>query len=295
MNTVTQPDSTQLGTGLPLRIGIVLGDVGKLNVAVLKYLVVHLNTLQHAFEFEFLSPPPNNPMIRLLNRECVVSRQTCRSMAPAFHQQMLTHIAASQNSYRLVDQTSSEDFVIIAMNRFDDNYSSMREGRVQVMALGYWDRHMAPPSIYEFVITLLLRQAVGFAAPSFSKSIHFGTKGCLFDFTSGLYDARYKSLQGYVCRTCRERLQSDGFAGSTGELTSVLAMKWLGRLDDPLCPAGIAAKLGYNLFLTKGITPTFWEAIRTQLRDEGTKEVVKIVGTIILAGILLWLGLEKSN
>ncbi len=40
----------------PKRIGILLGDMGKFNrnIPVLKYLVLHMNTLQKTFEFEFL-------------------------------------------------------------------------------------------------------------------------------------------------------------------------------------------------------------------------------------------------
>jgi hypothetical protein len=41
---------------------------------------------------------------------------------------------------------------------------------------------MAPPSIFEFILMLLLRQAASFRAPALSKSTHLGTKGCLFDF-----------------------------------------------------------------------------------------------------------------
>jgi len=38
----------------PTRVGVVLADLGKLNVIALKYLITHLNTLQHCFEFEIL-------------------------------------------------------------------------------------------------------------------------------------------------------------------------------------------------------------------------------------------------
>ena len=31
----------------PTRVGVVLADLGKLNVKALKYLVLHLNMLQH--------------------------------------------------------------------------------------------------------------------------------------------------------------------------------------------------------------------------------------------------------
>src|SRR2546429_6754616 len=118
-------------------------------------------------------------------------------------------------------------------------------------ALGNWERHMAPPSILEFIVVLLMRQAASFAVPSLSKSLHLGTKGCLFDFTSELTEARYKALQSFVCSTCRSRMQESGAVHLADDTTHVLDFSWLGATSDPHCPAGIVAKLGYDLFLTK--------------------------------------------
>jgi hypothetical protein len=38
----------------PIRVGVILAELGKLNVIALEYLIVHLNVLQHCFEFEIL-------------------------------------------------------------------------------------------------------------------------------------------------------------------------------------------------------------------------------------------------
>jgi hypothetical protein len=35
------------------KIGILLGDLGKFNASVLKFLVLQMNTLQQTFEYEF--------------------------------------------------------------------------------------------------------------------------------------------------------------------------------------------------------------------------------------------------
>ncbi len=71
-------------------------------------------------------------------------------------------------------------------------------------------------------------------------------------------------------------------------------MRWLGKLDDPYSPASIVSKLGYNLFITQGIKPTLRETIRASLRDEGTKEFVKLIFAVILSALLLWLGLKPK-
>ena len=152
---------------------------------------------------------------------------------------------------------------------------------------------MAPPSILEFIVALLMRQAAGFVVPTLSKSLHLCTKGCLFDFTSDLTEARYKALQSFVCSTCRSRIQESGAVHLADDITRVLDFNWLGIPSDPHCPAGIVAKLGYDLFHTKGIQPTFWENIRSVLRDEATKEAIKLVFAILLAALLLRIGLKE--
>lgn len=45
--------------------------------------------------------------------------------------------------------------------------------------------------------------------------------------------------------------------------------------------------------LTRGIEPTTWETIRSILRDEATKEIIKLVFAILLAALLLRLGLKE--
>ena len=124
------------------------------------------------------------------------------------------------------------------------------------------------------------------------ESNHLGTKGCVFDFTEYLSEARYKALQSYVCSVCRQRFQKVGAGFVADEIVRVLDTKWLGRLGNPNSPAAIVKKLGYNLFLTKGFQPTWRERVLAGLRDAGVKEVLRLAANLLLAGLLLWLGLK---
>ena len=277
----------------PTRVGVILAALGKLNVTALKYLIVHLNTLQTSIEFEILSPNPEDELLVTLGEGKVVDRDKCRSMLPDFRERMNRFIAAEQKTYDLADQSFPDNFAVISLAKFSDEHYGLKEKHIHVQAWGNWERHMAPPSILEFIVVLLMRQAASFAVPSLSKSLHLGTKGCLFDFTSELTEARYKALQSFVCSTCRSRMQESGAVHLADDTTHVLDFSWLGATSDPHCPAGIVAKLGYDLFLTKGIQPTFWENIRSILRDEATKEIIKLVFAILLAALLLRLGLKE--
>ena len=278
----------------PARVGVILADLGKLNLSALKYLIVHLNTLQHSIEFELLAPNSNDPFLVALSHEKVADRDKCRDMLSSFRDRIVQQFDHERKEYDLADASLPANFVVVSLAKFSDEHYGLKAGPVQVQALGNWERSMAPPSILEFIIVLLMRQGASFVTPSLSKSVHLGTKGCLFDFTADLGEARYKALQSFICGDCRERMHGAGAVNLASDLEHMLDLKWLGEPSDPHCPAGIVAKLGYNLFLTKRIEPTRWETFVSVLRDEGTKEFVKIVFAILLAAILLRLGLKGN-
>jgi hypothetical protein len=278
----------------PARVGVILADLKNLNITALKYLVVHLNTLQSSIEFEFLAPAPDDPVLFLLGQKEDVDREKCRGMLPSFRERIIRQFEQEQAEYDLADRSLPTNFAVISLAKFSDEHYGLKSGPVQVQALGNWERSMAPPSILEFIVVLLMRQAASFVVPSMGKSFHLGTKGCLFDFTADLGEARYKALQSFVCSVCRQRMKEAGAVNLADDLTRVLDLKWLGAPSDPHCPSGIVAKLGYNLFLTKGIEPTLWENVRFILRDEATKEAIKLIFAILLAAVLLRLGLKGN-
>jgi hypothetical protein len=279
----------------PTRVGVILAPVAKLNVIALKYLIVHLNTLQTSVEFEILSPNPDDELLATLDGANVVNRDRCRSMLPNFRERMIRFVAEQQEAYDLADRSLPDNFVVISLAKFSDDPYGLKENQVQVQALGNWERHMAPPSILEFIVVLLMRQASSFVVPALSKSVHPGTKGCLFDFTSELAEARYKALQSFVCSACRSRMLESCAIHLADEIRLVLNFDWLGMPSDPHCPAGIVAKLGYDLFHTKGVQPTLWENTRSVLRDEVTKEIIKLFFAILLIVLLVRLGYEKKH
>ena len=65
------------------------------------------------------------------------------------------------------------------------------------------------------------------------------------------------------------------------EFMHILKKDWLGKPADPNTPAGIASNLGYNLFITKGLTTTLGERIKAVLTEEVPKQFIAIIVTII--------------
>ncbi|MBG1262876.1 hypothetical protein [Nostoc commune] len=287
--------SLQSQISLPAQIGILLGDLGEVNIVALKYLIIHLNTLQSDFEFEFFPiTDRQDPVLRQMSKTSEIERSRVRAELPGFLERTRTSLSHLSQEYKLSQAIPPDKFILLTMARFNDNYYFVRVAGMSVLALGNWERHMAPPSLLEFFVTLVLRQAVSFVSPSLKGSVHLGTKGCLFDFTHKLEDVRLKTLQGFICSDCQASLATDGHAQLAEHLLSVLdTSRWLGKTEDPTTPAGIVSNLGYDLFKTKGVKPNLWEKTQAILREEGVKELIKLIGGITLAALLLWLGLKK--
>lgn len=293
MNSIERDVALRNPATSPTRVGVILADLGKLNTSALKYLIVHTNTLQSSIEFEILSPIGDYPLLLALKDQALADREECRTMIPDFYARLVEQFERDQDEYGLSDRTLPSNFVVISRARFNDEHFGLKKGQVHVQALGDWERKMAPPSILEFIVILLMRQAASFVVPSLGKSVHLGTKGCLFDFTPNLDEARYKALQSFICSTCRDKMRASGASRLAVDLANVLDLNWLGTTVDPHSPAAIVANLGYNLFLTKGVRPTVWETVRSILRDEATKEIIKLIFAILLAVVVAHWSLKK--
>lgn len=142
-----------------------------------------------------------------------------------------------------LSEDAPDRFVIVSQCRFDDNFHSTRRSPASIIALGNWKRFLAPPSLFEFIQTLLVREAVAALCPSLSGSGHLGNKGCLIDLAGLLSEARQKALRGYVCHHCRSRMDADGQPELADVVTHLLDREWLGQPTDPRSPAGVMANL----------------------------------------------------
>ncbi len=90
-------------------------------------------------------------------------------------------------------------------------------------------------------------------------------------------------------------MSSCGHSELVEDLDSLLAKKWLGSPADSSSPAGIAAKLGHDLFITKGLKPNLLESIKMSLINDGTKEILKVLAAVIIAALLVFLGLSVAQ
>jgi hypothetical protein len=289
-----QPSSTVRVAGQrPRRIGILLNGLdGKANTVALRFLILEMNRVQRTFEYEFL-PFDRDDFLAMLRSQGPLNRTDIKAQAAAFHQRYSAYLSGLNASYSL-KEAPPDYFVVVCLTTFEDNYYTTRRDRVSVIALGNWERHMAPPSIVEFLLALIVREAVASVSPLLSGSVHLGTKGCLFDFTLQLDDVRFKVLNAFVCSHCADALSTNQLPDLAEEIQLVLSKKWLGLTSKAGTPAAIASKLGHDLFATKGLQPTLWEQTLKILREEGTKQILTVSGVVAGAALLAWFGIKGS-
>lgn len=266
----------------------------KLNEAALRFLILAMNKEQELFQFEFYNIATSDPLLAMLENGHTVVRAEAREQLPDFAARTRESIARRTRQLELSEEPPDR-FVVVSQCRFDDNFYSTRRGAAAVIALGNWKRFMAPPSFLEFVQALLVREVVAALCPGLSRSGHLGNKGCLLDFTELLTEARQKALRGYVCHHCRSRMQADDQPELADTVTHLLDRTWLGQPTDPRSPAGVMANLRYDLFTTKGRQETPKEAVLSALRLEGAKQIVTVIGLVLVAVILFLLGLKTGG
>jgi hypothetical protein len=273
------------------QIGIILcADIAHEALPALKYLLLQLNTLQSAFEYLIVPTPPDN-LIETLTSGKPLDRKAILDDLPRFSGDYTRFLSDQIHRYGMSEDCPSH-YIIISRATFTDEYYMDGANNISLLALGNWERWMAPPSLVEFVISMVLSSSI-YALPSVRGLSHFGTKGCLFDFNADLSNARFMSLQGFICRDCRNTLTASGYPHLADELQVILEKKWIGNVSAGNSPAGIAAKLGYNLFITKGLVPRWWERWLAALEQEGIKELIKYAFALLLAATVVYFGLKK--
>jgi hypothetical protein len=271
-------------------IGIVFGPFEEVTQNILSYLLIYQNTLQQSFEFRILACPPDDPFLQLLARDPPPGHLDAEKKIDDFLSRVRSWNDEEAESYEL-DPVCADRIVLLSNTVFSDNYYYVGSRSGGVMALGGWEDAYAPPSIVEYYLTFVVATALGTLA-SFRR--HFETRGCIFDFNGGLSEARFSVLTGYICDSCQSLIRTQSSNQVLEDARILLSRDWLGDSSAPSDVAVTVKKLGYDLFRTAGIKPTWKEKWVAALEQEGLKNVLSLTFQILLAIALLVLGLKKS-
>jgi hypothetical protein len=157
-------------------VAVVLSKDKEVDNFAVRFLITHLNTIQSAFEYEIITFV--DTLLDGLEAGEEVDREEIRKLSAGFTAGLAAFYEDQNREYRLKEPVPPYS-VVIGLATFSDSYYSMRQGRVSVIAPGNWRRQMAPPSLLEFILTLIVRESVAAVSPTLRGSVHLGTKGCL--------------------------------------------------------------------------------------------------------------------
>lgn len=273
------------------RIGVIIRSFEAKALVALKYLVLAQNLQQESFEFEILPEPGEDAFLDRLDSKVPQKRQELESEARGFIERYKLWLTSHAEAYDLQCDMPDQVVFVTAL-KFSDRYYLTGEENWSILALGYWERSMAPPSVVEFALTVLSEVAIDTACSANFPPRHQATKGCAFDFNANLDEARFKALAGYVCPSCEQIMEKHATANTVKDARFLLTRQWIGSTSDPTTPAAIAKKLGYDLFQTKGFKPTAMEKAIEILQEEWVKTILTLGGALVLAALLFWLGLK---
>src|SRR5262245_3289338 len=190
----------------PQRLTIVCGNLGKLPVPALEYLVLHLNTLQTDIEFQFLPVNVSDSLAKLLDAKGpknVVSEKKFERVAKDFVGKFSDFANSLASSYD-VKNSPTDGIIFVSLATYEGYFYEIVEENYSALFLGDWKKRMAPPSLLEFIVSLVIMQGVYFLIRLDEEAdiAHLATRGCIADFNSSLEDVRYKMLDGFICSDC---------------------------------------------------------------------------------------------
>lgn len=286
----------------PFRVGIILPEFDNMNIAALQFLILHLNTLQNYVEFEFTADFEDNTFISQFKPKKIFSFSSKKKIKYSdlkkeinqFVEDYKKSINKKSEEFNLLEP-SPDFFIFISLSQLSNNWYSVAFENISILFLGDWKRYMAPPSLLEIILTMVITETI-LAVSQFENNrhrSHLGTKGCICDFNHNLKDVRYKTLQSFICSHCLEKMKRTGNDKLAIDLVKLLTKDWFGKKEDPMSPASIVDKLGYDLFLTKGLTPTRWERLIKILEKEGVKVILQTISAISVAASIVWFGLKN--
>lgn len=199
----------------------------------------------------------------------------------AAHDQWLMSVSGSYGGWTM----DGAPVIVVTETPFDSEYYSIAsdDKQIAVISIPKWQKHFAPPSVLEFVLSKAQRYALWFLAETGS---HYATRGCLCDFTADVRHARVGVALGYLCDACEAEVLRRLQPADVEKLKQFLSHHWIGRPEEPGTVAGSIKRIfSYDLARTKGISPGFRDKLIEVFKSEAVNVIVRIlfaVGAFLL-------------
>lgn len=274
----------------PIRLGVILTALGNLDTLALRYAILNLNSLQSFAEFEIIYDPTFAGAFAEKFTAARMDRDEVTSLAATaligLEEAELQHANSVRRNFYPCDK-----YLLISNGAFEDGYySSAPNHSIVLLALGNWDRFMAPPSLLEFIVSYCLLTAL--TAKAKGPRSHTNSKGCMFDFNNTLENARLHLLTGHICHECSAHIEKNA-PGTLDQLRKLVGGRWLGDPEDALSAHATLNRLGFKPFRTTGTQPTFAEQALDILRSKFVEETLRFGFAFLLLFLVFYFGFNK--
>lgn len=297
-----------------VRVRLFFLNCPRLDTLACSYLLLAQNVIQSVFEFEVYhfwiyaentSKPPTQITSRLLRwwasrtlplrrraehlYHARVDRETATCLRAPLkleagvqeirmlvkkHDEWLSHLPSSYGGWAISPGTT----IVVTETPFEGGYYADADGDIAVISVASWQRHFAPPSVLEFILSRVQRYALRLGL-SAAVGSHYPTRACIWDFDANVDDTRAGVLVGYICQHCEQALASQVEADKLATIKKLLSHEWIGKTEDPGSVASnIRRTFSYDLSRTKGLSPGIWE----RLVEVGASETVKWIAIAVL-------------
>jgi hypothetical protein len=246
-----------------------------------EYLILKLNTLQSAFEFEV-----DGMVFDENNHFSSETSHVSTQLLDAFN----SALQASPNKPK-------KDQYYIGIGRMgidpkNDLFYTIRDNMAIITTQG-WQKTFSPPSVFEYILSSLAGTLIQLSLRmngTQNITYHEQSRGCLNDYTEDKQENRVDVLLGYVCDSCKERITQVLGAEMLSSLQLIASHDWIGETSDPQ-KAAYYVKKYFKVDLNKdsGFNKTAYEQLRDGLPGLARDILIAVVPTVIGIVITLWL------
>lgn len=302
-------------------IRILIANCPQLNDAACAYLLLAQNTAQKVFEFELYHLFVDAEHAKVHDGIARIMR-TCAKLPIAFksilsrryrarierilwppldnkvlplndwydllkphiekHEEWLGNLSADYGNWTMRPGPT----IILTETALWGGYLSSVGPNFALVSLANW-RSYAPPSVLEYALMSVQRAALRMAVNQ-QIGCHYPTRGCVWDFTAHQPDARL-SVVGSLCDACQALVREQVGDEALTEIQFLVSHKWIGKTDEPGSVASNLKRVfGYDLAITQGLSPTFFDRLREAVPSALMKVIVGLL--IAIGGFLfgLW-------
>jgi hypothetical protein len=233
------------------------------------FFVLGANTVQESVRFHFPDPPDG------------LDHATARARLMAG---------------RTVHDDPYDAYVFVTSSAIEGNLFWIAEGPVVVVTTTTWERHLAPPSLFEYLLHSILCAVTSGLGDSIQSHPEF-TMGCQFEYTRLKAHDRVDIALGFICEDHARQIRTEFGDSYLNDLRLLFSFDWLGQVDEPGTLASrLRAYFGEDLRRDSGYRKRFWERIRPNFDslwfDMG-KELFKGLILILTTFLLIKFGLQK--